>query len=61
MRVEAWLGKDGLHQHDVAELADIVVASLWPVLGDRDLVDRIVARHRAGDLAPPIDLDPNDW
>ena len=61
VRVDAWLGKDGLHQHDVARLADVVVASLWPVLGDRDLVDRIVARHRSGDLAPPIELDPNDW
>ena len=26
-RVEAWLGKDGLHRHDVAELASIVVDS----------------------------------
>ena len=60
-RVEAWLGKDGLHQHDVVELAGIVVESLWPVLGDRDLVDRIITRHHARDLAAPIELDPNDW
>jgi hypothetical protein len=61
VRVDAWPGKDGLFQHEVGHLADIVVALLWPVLCDRDLVDHIVARHASDDLPPPIEMDPNDW
>jgi hypothetical protein len=60
-RVDVWLGKDGVTQHDVVDLATIVVRSLEPVFASDSVAALVDRLHREGVLAPPIELDPNDW
>jgi hypothetical protein len=60
-RVDVWLGKDGLVQHDVDELASIALDALAPILED-STVRTVVAQHRAaGTFASPTPIDCNDW
>jgi hypothetical protein len=58
--VDVWLGKDGVTQHDVKDLATIVVHSLEPILASRAVVALVDRLHREGLLAPPVELDPNE-
>lgn len=60
-RVEAWLGKHGVVEHDVQEIAEIAVRALWPLVASKEAAESIQALHRAGELVPPVHLDPNDW
>lgn len=58
--VEVWLGKDGAVRHDVADVARIAVDALEPVI-DAAVAARVVSLHEAGTLAPPLQVDPDDW
>jgi hypothetical protein len=58
--VEAWLGKDGAFRHVGADLARITVEALAPEVNDI-VAARIVQLHANGVLAPPLQLDPDDW
>ena len=60
-QVDVWLGKDGVHEHSMTELAEIAVDALDAVLAVPDVPARVERMHTAGDLAPPIDVDPHDW
>lgn len=57
--VEAWLGKDGAFRHDVADLARITGPSpRWSIDA---VAARVLQLHADGVLAPPLQLDPDDW
>ncbi len=60
-KVDVWLGKDGLVQHDVKLIAAIVIDALRPVLGGDEAMALTTRLHDQGVLAPPLAIDPNDW
>jgi hypothetical protein len=46
-------------EHDVEELATIVIRSFAPVVVTDEVRRHVERLHRDGVLAPPVDLDPS--
>jgi hypothetical protein len=59
-KVDVWLGKDGLVQHDVAELAAIAIGALQPLLTPAEAA-ALADRCRQSGLHELPRRDPNDW
>jgi hypothetical protein len=60
-RVDVWLGKDGLVQRDVEELASVTVRSLALLLDQQDVREIVADLVREGAFTPPAPLAPHDW